>query len=62
MGAKQAGHELARGCMTLKKLYHLWLASGLMCFAAVAANAQSCRGKCTNTTNTHPVAAHTEPQ
>ncbi len=48
--------------MSLKGLYHLCLAAGLVCLAAVTANAQSFRVQCPPTTITHPVGANSEPQ
>jgi len=44
--------------MTLSKLQRLWLLMGLLCVAAVAANAQSFMVQCPTSTITHPVAAN----
>ncbi len=41
--------------MTLKKLDRLYLIAGLMCVAALAANAQSFRVQCPTSTITHPI-------
>jgi Multicopper oxidase len=47
--------------MYSRKPYHAWLPILLVCFATVAANAQSFRVQCPTTTLTHPAAANTEP-
>jgi hypothetical protein len=44
--------------MSVRKLYHLFLTVGLVCVAAMTANAQSFQVQCPTSTLTHPVAAN----
>src|SRR6201993_2148021 len=50
------------GCIVMRKLYLVWLPILLVCFAAVAANAQSFQIQCPTRTITHPVAANNDAE
>jgi FtsP/CotA-like multicopper oxidase with cupredoxin domain len=58
VAARPTGSKQAGGNMNVKKLYPLCLATGLLCFTAIAANAQSFRVQCPPSTITHPVPAN----
>jgi FtsP/CotA-like multicopper oxidase with cupredoxin domain len=46
------------GCKAMRKPYQVWLPILLVCFATVAASAQSFRVQCPTSTKTHPNAAN----